>query len=205
MNQALPRYAGAASLATLVTFTLFFLMQWMVASGSFDLNDSKRLKVIDFVRLKRSEEVQEKQRELPRREAPERPPPPDVDLSDVPKPDAGALSMAATSFQPDLDLSGPGFGGAASDADVIPLVRVNPQYPSRALLAGVEGWVHLEFTVSAAGTVKDVEVLDADPRGYFEKSAEQAVLKYKYKPKIEDGTAVERTGVQIILSFKLNK
>jgi protein TonB len=205
MSAALPRYAGAAGAAGIVTFMLFFVMQWMVASGSFDLNEARRIKVIDFVRLKRSEEVREKQRELPKREAPERPAPPDVDMSDVPKPAAGALALAATSLQPDLELSGSGLGSAASDADVIPLVRVNPQYPSRALLAGVEGWVHLEFTVTTAGTVKDVTVLDADPRGYFEKSAEQAVLKYKYKPKIEDGAPVERAGVQIILSFKLNK
>lgn len=205
MTEALPRYAGAAGLAALVTFSLFFLMQAMIASGSFGVKDSKKLRVIDFVRLRRSEEVQEKQRQLPQRQAPERPPPPQVDLSDIPKPDPGALSMAATAFQPEIDLARAAPGAAASDADAIPLVRVNPQYPSRALIAGIEGWVHLEFTVTAAGTVKDVKVLDADPRGYFEKAAEQAVLRYRYKPKIENGSAVERPGVQIILSFKLNK
>jgi protein TonB len=160
---------------------------------------------VDFVRLKRTETVEEKQRQLPQRQAPERPPPPDADLSDVPKPDSGALAIAATGFQPTLDLAGPGLGMAASDADAVPMVRVNPQYPSRALTAGVEGWVHLEFTVTAAGTVKDVKTLDADPRGYFEKAAEQAVRKYKYRPKVDNGAPVERPGMQIILSFKLNK
>lgn len=198
------RYAGAAVGAAVITFGLLFLMQTLIVGNPFSLDDSRKIRVVDFVRLKRAETVEEKQRELPRRQAPERPPPPDADLSDVPKPEAGALSVAGD-FQPNLELAGPGLGVGGSDADAVPLVRVNPQYPSRALIAGVEGWVHLEFTVSAAGTVRDVKVLDADPRGYFEKAAEQAVLKYKYKPKVESGASVERTGMQIILSFKLNK
>jgi len=201
----LTRYAGAAGGAALITFGLFFLMHTLIAGSPFSLDQARKIRIVDFVRLKRAETVEPKQRELPQRQAPERPPPPEADLSDVPKPEAGALAVAAGEFQPALELAGPGLGSAGSDSDAVPLVRVNPQYPSRALIAGVEGWVHLEFTVSTAGTVKDVKILDADPRGYFENAAEQAVLKYKYKPKVDNGTAVERPGVQIILSFKLNK
>lgn len=199
------RYAASTGGAAVITFGLFFLMHTLIVGSPFDLDESRKIRVVDFVRLKRAETVEQKQRELPQRQAPERPPPPEADLTDVPKPEAGALAVAATDFQPSMELAGPGLGSAGSDADAVPLVRVNPQYPSRALIAGVEGWVHLEFTVSAAGTVKDVKILDADPRGYFEKAAEQAVLKYKYKPKVEEGAAVERAGMQIILSFKLNK
>lgn len=204
-STGLARYPVAAGGAALITFGLLFLMHALIAGSPFSLDHAKNLRVVDFVRLKRAETVEEKQRVLPQRQAPERPPPLDADLSDVPKPESGSLAVAAAGFQPSLELAGPGFGAAASDADAVPLVRVNPQYPSRALIAGVEGWVHLEFTVSAAGTVKDVKTLDADPRGYFEKAAQQAVLKYKYKPKVDNGTPVERPGMQIILSFKLNK
>jgi protein TonB len=73
------------------------------------------------------------------------------------------------------------------------------------MMRGVEGWVHVEFTVTTAGTVKDVKVIDADPKGYFERAAMNAVGRYKYKPKIESGEAVERSGVQLVLSFKLQK
>ncbi len=51
----------------------------------------------------------------------------------------------------------------SSDSDIIPLVRVLPQYPPQAMSRGIEGWVIVEFTISAAGTVKDPVVLESDP------------------------------------------
>jgi protein TonB len=103
-----------------------------------------------------------------------------------------------------VDLLGAGgLGEAPSDAEVVPLVRVNPQYPERARQRGVEGWVLVEFTVTKAGTVKDAVVIDADPKNYFERAARKAVLRYKYKPKVENGVAVDRPGVRVLVSFKL--
>ena len=46
---------------------------------------------------------------------------------------------------------------AGSDRDVIPLVRINPDYPPRALSRGLEGWVQVQFTITATGTVKDAD------------------------------------------------
>ena len=204
----LARYSASAAVAAAVTFALVFLMSSLIATGMGALKDVERGRMVDFVRLKRESDVQEKQRSLPQKKELDTPQPPDLDLANLPPPDASQLAaLDAGSFAPDLDLSGgPALGAAGgADTDVVPLVRVNPQYPSRALLANVEGWVHVEFTITAAGTVKDARVLDADPQGYFERAALAAVQKYKYKPKIEDGAAVERPGVQVVLSFKLSK
>jgi len=203
----LARYSASTALAAAVTFGLVFLMSTLISTGKFDLKDVKRGRIIDFVRLKRETDVQAKQRTLPQAQELEAPAPPDLDLSSLPPPDLGQLGgIGTSSFSPDLDISGgPSLGAGGADTDVVPLVRVNPQYPSRALLANVEGWVHVEFTITAAGTVKDARVLDADPPGYFERAALAAVQKYKYKPKVEDGAAVERAGVQVVLSFKLSK
>lgn len=202
----LVRYLVAAAFASAVTFGLVLLMNQLIASGNLDLRDAQRGRIVDFVRLKRESEIQKKRRELPQPEKLEQPEPPDLDLSDMPPPDLGKLGgLGAGSFSPELDLGGgPALGAAPSDTDVVPLVRVNPQYPSRAMMANVEGWVHLEFTITPAGTVKDARVLDADPPGYFERASLNAVRKYKYKPKIEDGVPVERPGVQVVLSFKLS-
>jgi protein TonB len=93
--------------------------------------------------------------------------------------------------------------GAGSDRDVIPLVRINPEYPMRARQRGVEGWVLIQFTISPAGTVKDARVVDADPPNIFDDSAIKAVNRWRYNPKIEEGVAVERRGVQVVLEFKL--
>ena len=201
------RYSASAAFAAAVTFGLVFLMSTLISTGKLALKDVERGRIVDFVRLKRESEVEEKKRKLPQQQEIEAPQAPDLGLSDLPPPDLSSLGgIGPSAFSPDLDISGgPSLGAAAADTDVVPLVRVNPQYPSRALLANVEGWVHLEFTITTAGTVKEARVLDADPPGYFERAALAAVQKYKYKPKIADGVAVERPGVQVVLSFKLSK
>lgn len=201
------RYAASAGLAAVVTSGLLFLMQSLIASGPARLSDIKAGRIVEFVRLKRESQIEKKERELPNRKTPEdEPPPPEMELSDVPEPSMDPSAMGTLAYQPSLDLSGgPSMASAASDADVVPLVRVSPQYPPDAMMRGVEGWVHVMFTISSAGTVKDVEVVDADPKGYFERAAMNAVKRYKYKPKVENGSAVERPGVEVVLSFKLER
>ena len=58
---------------------------------------------------------------------------------------------------------------APTDGDVIPLVRIPPQYPQRAASRGVNGWVQLEFTITETGGVEDIIVIAAEPTGYFER------------------------------------
>ena len=91
------------------------------------------------------------------------------------------------------------------DADVLPLVRIEPQYPSRALSRGIEGWVLVQFGISETGTVMNPEVIDSEPSSIFNSAAVRAVERWKYKPKVVDGKAVPRSGVQVVLTFKMEK
>jgi protein TonB len=198
------RYSTAGLLALVVTLGIFFLMQSLIRSGSNELGDIDATRIIEFVRLQRESELELKRRELPDHKPPEQPPPPDLDLSDVAKPRPGDLAGAVPVFIPDVDLlGGPELGEVPSDTEVVPLVRVSPQYPERARQRGIEGWVLVEFTVTKAGTVKDAVVIDADPKNYFERAARKAVLRYKYKPKVENGVAVDRPGIRVLVSFEL--
>lgn len=104
----------------------------------------------------------------------------------------------------DVDVGGTDVAIAASDTDVVPIVRVNPQYPLRASERGIEGWVIVEFTISKLGTVKDPKVLQSHPSSIFDRSALKAIRKWKYNPKIEDGEPVERPGVKVRLTFDLS-
>ena len=70
---------------------------------------------------------------------------------------------------------------------------------------GVGGYVDVEFTVSSAGTVKDARVIGAEPRSVFEEAALRAVRRWRYNPKIENGVAVERLGVQTRFRFDPNR
>lgn len=202
------RFLVTFVLAVGISFALFWLMQFLISSRSGVYEDVTRGRIVEFVRLKRDSEVETKKRELPEKlEKPEeQPPPPDIDLSAVPKPGQEALAIAAPTDDFDLDLGGgPALGGPPSDSDTIPLVRVLPQYPPQALSRGIEGWVIVEFTISAAGTVKDPVVIDSHPSDIFNRAMLRAIRKWKYKPKIVNGVPVERPGVRVRQNFSMDE
>jgi protein TonB len=187
-----------------ITFGLFYLMQYLISMGSERGANIRKGQVIEFVRLKRDTATQTRKRELPKKEKPpEPPPPPELQMSQTDAPDTDAMAIAA----PDLG-AGPDLGmgpnmGAPSDSDSVPLVRVPPQYPIRAAERGIEGWVVLRFTITATGTVENPVVLDANPKRIFDRSAIRALKKWKYRPRIVDGVAVNRVE-EVKLSFDLD-
>jgi protein TonB len=206
MNAAL-RFPAATFLGALVSLGVLTLMQSLVTRQNPEMKDLEKVSIVDFVRLKRASEPEVKKRELPsKREKPEAPPPAQMELSEIPSSGIEPIASVPPGLDGTLDLSGgPALGTAASDADAVPLVRVSPQYPPTAMMRGIEGWVQVQFTITTAGTVKDPKVVEADPDGYFEKAALNAVSRYKYKPKIVDGEPVERPGINLVISFKLKK
>ncbi len=72
-----------------------------------------------------------------------------------------------------------------------PLHRVPPVYPPRAMAAGVEGTVELEFGIAADGSVRDVRVLHAQPAGVFDAAAREALAQWRFAPGA--ATAVRHT------------
>ena len=62
----------------------------------------------------------------------------------------------------------------------------------------------VEFTVTKQGTVRGVKVVKAEPESLFDQAAMDAALKFKYKPRVIDGEAVEVAGVQNKISFQIN-
>ena len=92
-----------------------------------------------------------------------------------------------------------------TDRDVIPTVRVPPEYPARAQARGIEGWVQIQFAVTPTGTVRDPVVVAAEPQGFFEEAALKAILRWRYSPRVDGGVAVERVGFQTVLRFELQK
>ncbi len=66
---------------------------------------------------------------------------------------------------------------------------VSPVYPPDALARDVSGSVELEFTVTPAGEVADIQVISAEPRGVFEQAAITALSQSRYRPVERDGVA----------------
>ena len=201
---AAPRFIVTFFFACGVTFGLFWLMQSLIGVEG-ELDKSEKVKVVDFVRVKRSEDVKKKEREPPKKDKIEdEPPPPDFDMNTDTSTDSGGISIGGgVDAGIELDAGG-GFGGMASaDGDAVPMVRVPPQYPERALQRKIEGRVLVEFTISKSGAVKDAKVIAAEPNNIFNKAAIKAVLQWKYNPKILNGKPVEQKGIRIAIPFKL--
>jgi protein TonB len=85
----------------------------------------------------------------------------------------------------------------------LPIVKVSPIYPRRAQSRGIEGYVIVEFIVTKNGSVRDAIVVEAKPEGIFDQAAMAAALKFKYKPRVVDGVAMEVAGVQNKISFQI--
>ncbi|GGO10689.1 protein TonB [Iodidimonas muriae] len=196
------RYVTALLVATGVTFALFYVMQALVVSDKVELSDVQSVRFLDTIRVDRPQEAKVEERKVQKPVPPDAPPP---DL-DIPNASADNASQGLNFGQLSLNtgIEGVGVGlGAPTDGDYLPLVRIQPQYPRRAAERGIEGYVIVELTVTPQGTVEDVRIIEADPRGYFERAAEQAAYKFKYKPKVVNGEPIAVDGVQYMFSFNL--
>lgn len=208
MPGAMIRYGTSFCLAVLVTFGLFFLMQYLIAKGEASIDEVEKVRVIDFVRLRRDSIIEPKKRELPQKpQAGDQPLAPQINMSAPTALAAGTPVMSIAAPKPDIDFkfrSGPQLGPApTSDADEIPLVRVEPQYPRLAAQDRIEGWVRVRFDIDRLGRVRNPVVVAAQPPHVFEGAALRAIEKWRYRPKMRNGVAVERKGIQVKLSFKL--
>ena len=203
---ALPRLILAFGAAWVVTFALFYLMQSLIGVEG-KLDDSKAPRVVDFVRVVRSEVVKQKSREAPKKvELDDTPPPPDMSTDQSTSLDADAIGVAAVvEDSGGSDEGGGGLGVMSADGDAVPLVRVPPQYPERARSRGIEGRVLVQFTISRSGSVKDAKVIAAEPSDIFNDAAVKSVMQWKYNPKIENGKAVEQPGMKTSVVFKLDQ
>lgn len=199
------RYLIALTLAVAITLGLFFLMQSLIQMGGSALTDPPKGSVLDFVRIKPDEQVQQKDRKPKKPPKPEEPPPqmetPQMD-SPTPNAEGSGLNFSA-GMNNDVSLDG-GLALESGDGEYLPIVKVAPVYPRRALQRGIEGYVIVEFTVTKQGAVRDPIVIEANPEGLFEQAAIDAAMKFKYKPRVVNGEATEVSGVQNRITFQID-
>tara|TARA_A100001388_G_scaffold135613_1_gene100495 strand:- start:2733 stop:3344 length:612 start_codon:yes stop_codon:yes gene_type:complete len=186
--------------------TFFMLLAYIVKPSSEALKNENSFRVVDFIRLKKDTSLKEKSRSIPDRpEPPKKPPPPDLPTPELQAPpQAPNLDIEFPDIAVPTDFKGAFLGpqNQGGNSQVIPLVRINPQYPRNELLAGVEGWVKVRFTVEPDGSVSSPKVVESKPPRVFDSSALRAIKKWKFKPKVVNGVAVSQDGTQII-EFKL--
>lgn len=197
------RIALALPLGAAVTAGLLFMMQMLVATGHGQSSVTSH-RAVDFVRVERSETVEVRQQ---RPEKPEpREPAPDIVEPDLSQTFPSTLGIAVA--KPNLEFGAEighigDIASTPSDGEYLPVIKVSPAYPMRALQRKLEGYVVVEFIVTSSGAVRDVVVVESSSP-IFEQAAVEAALKFKYKPRVIDGTAIEVAGVQNRITFKLD-
>ena len=180
------RIPAVLLIAFLINAFIFGVIQYMVGNPRIRLTDAQEFDIANFIRM------QEQSREVRSRRDPKAPEKPQQEqqqqLRQLAQASSGNISDLAVDI-PDLEIDiGLDIGGDIQIArELIPLVRIPPEFPQRAAARGVEGYVILRFTVTETGSVADPEVLRANPPGFFELAAKRAVMRWKYQPQIRNG------------------
>jgi len=199
LGESIKRYCWALLTGSLVAASLFFLMQSLISGSDIKVTDSTTAADLTFVRMVEDRDVIVDEPKLEPPPVPEAQPPTklvipvspgggydEIGSRDVPPPFSHQVTVGVT------------------DGGILPVVTVAPTYPRRMAARGIEGWMLLEFSVDQLGRVQNPQVIDAQPTGGFSNAGIDAVLRYKYKPKVFDGKATWVHGVQTRMVFQLD-
>jgi len=200
------RLPAAALCGAAVTLGLFLLMNQLISAVGERRSDLEAVTGIRFGKVQIPDEIVARSRRKPPPPPPAAQPPHRPELQPAPAEQQGVGELRME--LPDLDLPrAPGGGlfiggypqaGLAAEGEIIPVVIIRPLYPREAAVAGIEGWVKVEFTITETGAVKDPTIVAADPPRVFNREAIRAILRWKFKPRVVDGVAVERRATQVI-------
>jgi periplasmic protein TonB len=200
------RWAVSMVLAALITLSLFYFMQYLIATGE---NFDQRATVIKIVDATMPEIVNEVIEEIDKPEMIEEvvqdvPDTPDkqISLNDGP---ALNIDRGGANIETGLDIGSAGI--SATDGDYLPLVAIAPQYPTRAAQRGIQGWCLVSFTVNGLGNVEEesIVVVDAEPVSIFDRSSIRAAARFKFQPRVVDGEGVNVPGVQYLFRYQLEE
>lgn len=195
-----------------ITFFLFIGMYYLVNMSNHEKPGDDDQISIDFSPVKVDEDANVKKRAIPKKPPPPKDPPPPQKMNvqqnqtvanNMPTPNIPALDLGVGGGGPFLGAMGAGVD-MGKDGGIIPIVTIAPNYPRKAAIAKIEGWVKIEFTITETGAVVGPKVIESKPVRIFDREALRAILKYKFKPKIVDGVAMTQVATQQI-DFKLAK
>lgn len=199
------RFIISIGAGILMALLLFLLMHTLIGGRDGFQRPEDTGQVVDFVRVRAEEIVQTRERRVPKKPPPpDKPPPPPELQTQAPQQQVKQVLDIET---PDISVGFTGgpvvaaawqSGDNMGDGDIVPIVRIEPNYPRDALLKGIEGWVRVRFTIMPDGSVMNPQVVDANPRRVFDREALRAILRWKFRPRIVDGQAVSREAEQTI-------
>jgi protein TonB len=186
------RIAVSAALAVPVAIALFFIMHSLV-SRDFKQEDVKARKIADIVVPDKTIETNLNEVKPEKPDDPEEPPP---ELEPIQFDTQLDMNVANNAPTTGINLNLNSSGMSSGDGEYLPIVKVAPIYPRRAQTRGITGYCIVEYTVTKTGSIRDPFAVDCQPKGIFERASLKASEKFKYKPRVVDGEAIEVAGVQ---------
>jgi len=200
---ALIRIVIGLPIAAVITFALFTLMQILIFDDTEiqeDAGDELQVVISDV-----EDDIEVRRRDLTPDDVQETdppPPPPQIERQAAEQPTEDLSTIVGDLPEFDAPNLSDAVSFSVSDRDAQPLVRIEPQYPPRAAERGVEGSCQVVFDVTPDGTPTNIRILTCDS-SLFERASIRAVERWRYQPRIVDGQAVARTGVQTRFDFEL--
>ena len=201
MPATLRSVIGAVA-AVPIALGLFYLMQSLIDT-QFEQEDVKTRKIADIVVPDKVIETNLKEVLPEKVEDPDEPPPDMEPLDFDMDVDMNSANMAPTVA---MNVSINASGLSSGDGEYLPIVKVAPIYPRRAQTRGISGTCIVTYTVTTTGAIRDPYIeneTDCSPKGIFERAPIKAALKFKYKPRVVDGQAIEVAGVRNKFTYEL--
>ncbi len=195
------RLGLAALAAVFTTFAILWLMQILIATGKGAITSKYEGRFVDFVRIEKDESLETKTLKPKKPPEPEQPPPDSPPQLDEIDSSAQTVSIGAVDTGAGMNVGDISAFNAA-EGDYLPIVKVLPIYPSRAISRGLEGSCHVEFTVTRNGTTKGAKVIECTS-SLFANASIKAAAKFKYKPRVINGQPIDVPGVQHLITFVL--
>lgn len=187
----------------MATWFMAWFMDYLITSSEILLKESERVQMLDFVRVKQQESVRRRDRTPERPQLTNAPEAPPMPQSQGQSEAVGQqLQVSAMELpQNSVEIKG-STGFASGEGDYLPILKVAPVYPRWALERGITGNCVVSYTVTTAGTVKDVKVLEdqCDSKIFYGPSVD-AALRFKYKPRVIDGVPIEVRGVRNVFRY----
>jgi len=192
----------ATSGAVATTFSLFYMMQSLVAGGDVVL-DSKppREILVYFQEPEQTQKPRIKDR-IPKPKTVVKPP---STPKLPPKPKGKSPTYVGPRPERPTGPAGPEISLTQMDGERIPLVRIAPAYPRRCQERGISGWVIMDFDVNIYGAVENPVIVEADPSGCFNRTALKTITRFKYKPTTIDGQPRRSSGVRFRMGFEIDE
>lgn len=193
------KYVSSFLVAAILSVLVFIGMQVLVGMEAGLGDRNQKSPALNFVRVEANQQdLKTKDRNQPD-PPPEPEPQPETPDTTV-KDDSPQTTAQINMDMPNIDTmvsQGEGMSMAGINvgsnslsgfsSDAVATMRVPPNYPQKAKRAGLEGYVTMAVDIRANGTVSNVEVIESNPPRLFDDAAVQAMKRWRFRPKTENG------------------